>query len=162
MTNYDKIDNLKKQVLRNQLIKNAISIGGKNHFLSLIEAIRMASPHPLMARDASFRFDKGSVKWGKVIFKEKVDLLISLINDSDCNTIILHKKNNGKYKTIRNLMNTIGPIRFKVEPKNIKDGNGFTFNFVEIIDDNSCKLNFMFEVLFVLPIKLVKKIYVGK
>ena len=86
MTNYDSIDNDKKQVLKNQLIKNATSLGGKNHFLSLIEAIRMAHPHPLMAKDASFRFNKGLVKWEKVIFKEKVNLLMTLINNSDNNS----------------------------------------------------------------------------
>ena len=42
MTNYDSIDNDKKQILKNQLIKNATSLGGKNHFLSLIEAIRLS------------------------------------------------------------------------------------------------------------------------
>tara|TARA_B100001250_G_C19621150_1_gene709427 strand:+ start:202 stop:684 length:483 start_codon:yes stop_codon:yes gene_type:complete len=160
MTNYDSIDNDKKQALKNQLIKNATSIGGKNHFLSLIEGIRMARPHPLMAKDASFRFNKGSIKWGKVIFKEKVNLLMSLINDS--NIILMPKKGDSKYKVIRNLMNTISPIKFEVRPKNIKDGNGFTFNFVEIIDKNNCQLSFMFEVLFVLPIKSVKKIYIGQ
>ncbi len=162
MTNYDSIDNDKKQVLKDQLIKNATSIGGKNHFLSLIEAIRIARPHPLMAKDVSFRFNKGSIKWGKVIFKEKVNLLMSLINDNDSDIILMPKKGDSKYKIIRNLMNTIGPIKFEVRPKNIKDGDGFTFNFVEIIDKNRCKLSFMFEVLFVLPIKLIKKIYIGQ
>ena len=162
MNKYDYIDNDKKQALKNQLIKNGASIGGKNHFLSLIESIRMARPHPLLAKDASFRFNKGSIKWGKVIFKEKVNLLMSLINDNDSDIILMPKKGDSKYKIIRNLMNTIGPIKFEVRPKNIKDGDGFTFNFVEIIDKNRCKLSFMFEVLFVLPIKLIKKIYIGQ
>ena len=83
MNNYNLIDNDKKQVLKNQLIKNATSIGGKNHFLSLIESIRMARPHPLLAKDASFRFNKGSIKWGKVIFKDKVNLLMSMANGSN-------------------------------------------------------------------------------
>ena len=160
MTNYDSIDNDKKQVLKNQLIKNAKSIGGKNHFLSLIEAIRVARPHPLMAKDASFRFNKGSIKWGKVIFKGKVNLLMSLVNDS--NIIIMPEKGVSKYKLIRNLMSTIGPIKFEVRPKNLKDANGFKFNFVAIIDKNNCQLSFMFEVIFILPIKLIKKIYTGQ
>jgi len=161
MTNYDSIDNDKRQVLKKQLINNATSLGGKNHFLSLIEAIRMAHPHPLMAKDASFRFNKGSIKWEKVIFREKVNLLIKLINDNDSNTILMPKKGDSNYKTIRNLIRTIGPIKFEVRPKNSKDGDGFIFNLIEIIDNNTCQLNFMFEVLFVLPIKLIKKIYIG-
>ena len=159
MTKYDSIDNDVKQDLKNQLIKNAISLGGKNHFLSLIEAIRRTHPHPLMAKDASFRFDKGFIKWEKVIFKEKVNLLISLINDNDSNIILMPNKSDSNYKKIRNLIMAIGPIQFKVRPKNSKDGDGFIFNLIEIIDKDTCQLSFMFEVLFVLPIKLIKKIY---
>ena len=160
MDDYDSIDNDKKQVLKNQLIKNAASIGGKNHFLSLIESIRMARPHPLFAKDASFRFNKGSIKWGKVIFKDKVNLLMSMANDS--NMILMPDRDDSNYKIIRNLMNTISPIKFEVKPKNIKDGNGFTFDFVEKFGTKNCQLSFMFEVLFVLPIKSVKKIYIGQ
>ncbi len=161
MTNYDSIDNDIKHVLKNQLIKNATSLGGKNHLLSLVEEIRMAHPHPLMAKDASFRFEKGYIKWGKVIFKEKVILLMKIINNNDGKTNLIPKKGSSNYKTIRNLMRTIGPIQFEVRPKNSKDGEGFIFNLIEIIDKNTCQLSFMFEVLFVLPIKLIKKIYIG-
>ena len=161
MTHYDSIDNDIKQVLKNQLIKNAKSLGGKNRFLSLIEAIRMAHPHPLMAKDASYRSKKGFIKWEKVIYKEKVNLLLTLIKKSDGNPNLMPEKGDKNYKKIRNLMRTIGPIKFEVRPKNSKDGGGFIFNLIEIVDKNTCQLSFMFEVLFVLPIKLIKKIYIG-
>ncbi len=161
MINYNSIDTDKKQALKNQLIKNATSLGGKNHFLSLIEAIRVAHPHPLMDKDASFGYKKGFIKWEKVIFKEKVNLLMMLINDNDSNIIFIPDKSDRNYKTIRNLIMAINPIQFKVRPKNSKDGDGFIFNLIERIDENTCQLSFMFEVLFVLPIKLIKKIYIG-
>ena len=161
MINYDSMDNDKKQVLKTQLIKNATSLGGKNHFLSLIEAIRMSYPNPLLAKDASFRFDKGLIKWKKVIYKDKVNLLMALIQNSDSNKNLMPEKGSSNYKVIRNLLRTIGSIKFEVKPKNNKDGDGFIFNFIEIIDKNTCKLSFMFEVIFVLPIKLIKKIYNG-
>ena len=161
MTNYDSLDHGKKQDLKNQLIKYATSFGGKNHFLCLIEALRLAHPHPLMAKGACFRFNKGIIKWEKVIFKEKVNLLMTLVNDNDTNINLLPKKDNSNYKTIRNLVRTIGPIKFEVKPKNSKDGDGFIFNLIEIIDKNTCQFSFMFEVLFVLPINLIKKIYIG-
>ena len=160
MTNYDSIDNDKKQDLKNQLIKKATLLGGKNHFLSLIEEIRMAHPHPLMAKDASFRFSKGFIKWEKVIYKDKVNLLITQIEKSGNNKNLMPEKGNKNYKTVRNLMRTIGPIKFEVRPKNSKDGEGFTFNLIKIIDKNTCQLSFMFEVIFILPIKLIKKIYI--
>ena len=162
MKKYDSIDNNIKQDLKKQLIKNATLLGGKNHFLSLIEAIRIAHPHPLMSKNASFRFNKGIIKWEKIIYQDKVNLLLKLINDSDSNKNLMPDKGNSNYKKIRNLMRTLGPIKFEVRPKNSKDGDGFIFNLIEIIDENTCQLNFMFEVLFILPIKFIKKIYVSQ
>ena len=159
MINYDLIDNDKKQVLKTQLIKNTKSLGGKNHFLSLIESIRMSYPNPLMAKDASFRFDKGLLKWNKVIYKDKVNLLMTLIQNSDSNKNLMPGIGSSNYKVIRNLLRTIGSIKFEAKPKNNKDGDGFIFNFIEIIDENTCQLSFMFEVVFILPTRLIKKIY---
>jgi len=52
-------------------------------------------------------------------------------------------------------------MKFVVSPKNTKDGKGFSISPIEIIDSKTCRLNFMFEVLFFLPVSLVKKIYIG-
>lgn len=161
MTNYDSLDTEKKQDLKKQLIKYASSIGGKNHFLSLIEAIRKSRPHPLMAKEACFRFNKGNIKWEKVIFKEKVNLLIAWIRDNEKNNNLMPKDGDRNYKTVMNLLRTIGPMKFEVRPKNSKDGDGFTLSPIEIIDKNTCEINFMFEVLFFLPIQLIKKIFIG-
>ena len=161
MTNYDSLDHGKKQDLKNQLIKYATLFGGKNHFLCLIEALRLAHPHPLMAKGACFRFNKGIIKWEKVIFKEKVNLLITLIRDNDRNNNLMPKEGDRNYKTIINLLRTIGPMKFEVRPKNSKDGDGFILRPIEIIDNNTCRINFMLEVLFFLPIQLIKKIFIG-
>ena len=161
MIKYDPSDNKVRHDLKNQLIENAISLGGKNHFFSLIEAIRIAHPHPLMAKDASFHFKKGLIKWEKVIYKDKVNLLLALTKNSDGDKYLMSEKGNRNYKIVRNLMRTIGPIKFEVRPKNIKDGEGFIFKLIEIIDENTCRLSFMFEVLFILPINLIKKIYIA-
>ena len=96
MINYDSLDSDKKQDLKNQLANYASSIGGKNHFLSFIEAIRLTRPHPLMAKEACFRFDKGNIRWEKVIFKEKVNLLITLIRDKNNN--LMPKDGDRNYK----------------------------------------------------------------
>ena len=161
MTNYDSLDKDKKQDLKNQLTKYASSIGGKNHFLSLVEAIRISRPHPLMAKEACFRFNKGNIQWEKVIFKEKVNLLIKLIRDNDRNNNIMPKDGDRNYKTVMNLLRTIGPMKFEIRPKNSKDGDGFTLSPIKIIDKNTCEINFMFEVLFFLPIQLIKKMFFG-
>ena len=159
MDNYDLMSREIKNDLKKQLIESATSIGGKNHFLSLIEAVRMARPNPLMSKDASFSFDKGLIKWEKVIYKEKVNLLMSLVSDNNQN--LMPELGSRNYRRIKNLVRTIGPIKFKVRPKNIKNGKGFAFNCIEIIDQDTCNLNFMFEVVFLLQIQLIKKIYTG-
>ena len=161
MTNYESLDDEKKLDLKNQVIKNATSLGGKNHFLSLIESLRVSHPHPLMSKAASFSFDKGIIKWKKIIFKEKVDLLIRLSRDNDRNGNLMPKDGERNYKTIINLLRTIGPMEFEIRPKNSKDGDGFVLRPIDIVDDNTCHINFMFEVLFFLPIQLVKKIFNG-
>jgi len=159
MDNYDLMSHEMKNDLKKQLFESARSIGGKNHFLRLIEAVRMARPAPLMSKNASFSFDKGLIKWEKVIYKDKVNLLMSIVKESNIN--LMPDRGSRNYKTILNLVRTIGSIKFQVRPKNIKDGNGFEFNCIKIIDTETCQLSFMFEVVFLLPVQLIKKIYIG-
>ena len=120
MTNYKLLDDATKQYYKKQITDCAQSLGGKNYFLQLLEAIRVAHPHPLMAKDYSFRFAHGRVKWKKVIFKEKVFLLIELFKDRENNGNLMPKKGDKRYKTIMNLLRTIGPMEFEICPKNTK------------------------------------------
>ncbi len=159
MINYDSIENAQKQALKNQLLDNATSLGGKNHFLSLIEAIRISGPNTLMAKDASFQSNKSLIKWNKVIYKENVHLLMKIIQYSGSHQNLMLKEGDRNYKGIKNLVRTISPIKFEVKPKNKKNGDGFVFNFIDIVNKNTCQLSFMFEVMFTLPIKLIKKIF---
>ena len=161
MTNYKLLDDATKQYYKKQITNCAQSLGGKNYFLQLLEAIRAAHPHPLMAKDYSFRFAHGIVKWKKVIFKEKVFLLIELFKDRESNGNLMPKKGDKRYKTIMNLLRTIGPIEFEICPKNSKNGDGFILRPFDMIDDNTLHLNFMFEVLFFLPLYIVKQVFNG-
>ncbi len=67
------------------------------------------------------------------------------------------KEGDGNDKEIKNLVRTISPIKFKVKPKNKKNGDGFVYNFIDIVNKNTCQLSFMFKVMFTLPFKLIKK-----
>jgi len=161
MTNYKLLDDAAKQNYKKQITNYAQSLGGKNYFLQLLEAIRAAHPHPLMAKDYSFRFAHGIVKWKKVIFKEKVILLIKLLKDKEGDGNLMPKKGDKGYKTIMNLLRTMGPMKFQISPKNSKNGDGFILHPFDIIDENTLRLNFMFEVLFFLPIYIVKQVFNG-
>lgn len=161
MLDYNSLDNFTKQNLKEQITNCAHAIGGKNHFLSLIEEIREERIHPLLSKDSSFRFSHGLVKWGKVIFKDKVDLLITITKDRENNENLMLKKGDKNYKTIINFLRTLGPITFVVHPKNKKDGDGFNLHAFDIIDENTSHLNFMFDVVFFLPLYIVKKLFKG-
>ena len=161
MTNYKLLDDATKQYYKKQITNCAQSLGGKNYFLQLLEEIRVTHPHPLMAKDYSFRFAHGTVKWKKVIFKEKVLLIIELLKNKTSNDNLMPKKGDKRYKTIMNLLRTIGPMEFEVRPKNSKNGDGFVLHPFDKIDENTLRLNFMFEVVFFLPIHVVKQVFYG-
>jgi len=161
MISYNSLDDSTKFLLKEEIMNCALAIGGKNHFLSLIEEIREESVHPLLSKDSSFRFSYGLVKWRKVIFKDKVDLLIKMTKDQENNKNLMLKKGDRNYKTIMNFLRTLGPIIFEIRPKNNKDGDGFNLHAFDIIDENTSHLNFMFDIVFFLPIYIVKKIFNG-
>ena len=161
MTDYNSLDDVTKEDFRRQINDCAESLGGKNYFLQLLEAIRGEHHHPLMANDLSFRFKHGIVKWKKVIFKDKVQLLIKLLKNSEINGNLMPKKGDKNFKTIMNLLRTLGPMKFKIHPKNSNDGDGYILHPFDIIDENTSQINFMFEVVFFLPLYIVKKILIG-
>jgi len=161
MISYNSLDDLTKQNLKKEINDCALALGGKNHFLHLLEEIRKERHHPLMAKNSSFRFSYGTVKWGKVIFKDKVHLLIKMTKDRENNGNLMSKKGGRKYKTVMNLLRTLGPMKFEIRPKNNKDGDGFNLHPFDIIDENTSHLNFMFDVVFFLPIHIVKQVFNG-
>ena len=161
MISYNSLDDLTKQNLKKEINDCALALGGKNHFLHLLEEIRKERHHPLMAKNSSFRFSYGTVKWEKVIFKDKVHLLIKMTKDRENNGNLMPKKGDRKYKTVMNLLRTLGPMKFKIRPKNNKDGDGFNLHPFDIIDENTSHLNFMFDIVFFLPIHIVKQVFNG-
>ena len=161
MISYNSLDDLTKQNLKKEINDCALALGGKNHFLHLLEEIRKERHHPLMAKNSSFRFSYGTVKWGKVIFKDKVHLLIKMTKDQENNGNLMPKKGDKKYKTVMNLLRTLGPMKFEIRPKNNKDGDGFNLHPFDIIDENISHLNFMFDIVFFLPIHIVKQVFNG-
>ena len=161
MISYNSLDDLTKQNIKKEINDCALALGGKNHFLHLLEGIRKERHHPLMAKNSSFRFRYGTVKWGKVIFKDKVHLLIKMTKDRENNGNLMPKKGNRKYKTVMNLLRTLGPMKFEIRPKNNKVGDGFNLHPFDIIDENTSHLNFMFNIVFFLPIHIVKQVFNG-
>jgi len=147
--------------LKARLEECAKSVGGKNFFLQLVEAIHEAHPHPLLNRQCEFKYPQGTIKWTKPIFRDKLTLLVQLLkNHKDGN--IYPKKNSKGYKPVLNLIRTLHPITFTIQPKNKKDGQGFTLQPFDKSDNLATNINPLFEAVFFKPIYHVKKVLNAK
>tara|TARA_B100000900_G_C20512718_1_gene688727 strand:+ start:591 stop:932 length:342 start_codon:yes stop_codon:yes gene_type:complete len=113
MEDYDAIDNDQKQVLKEQLMEKALSLGCKNHFLSLIESTRSSSLNPLISKHASFQPNKSFINWKKVINKDKVNFLMEIIQDGVHNLNLISKKGHPRYKVIKILLEQLVQLDFK-------------------------------------------------
>jgi hypothetical protein len=158
LCDFNSLSDEQKLIYHKQLAKCAASFGGTNFFLQLLEAIRNRNPHPLMAKNSGFYFDLGSIKWNKVIFKDKLTLLTKISIQKSQNDSLIPDKNNKEYKAIMNLLRTIKPITFEVRPTNSADGEGFDVHPFEMIGEKITRLDPVFDALFFCPVDTVKRV----
>ena len=140
------------------LLTCANNYGGLNFFLQLVETLRSAPTHPLCSRHQDFLFDLGDIRWGKVIFNDKVQLIERIRKEKHENGSFLPPKESKDYKRVLNLIRTLSPITFSVRPALRKDGEGFDFKAFDIIDEKITKINPIFDALFFCPVNTVKTI----
>ncbi len=158
MCDFNTLDDTQKYHFHQILSSAAQTFGGKNFFLHLLEAIRATKPHPLIASNREFYIELGGVKWNKVIFNDKLLLLLKArLKESEQNNF-LPPKEDKQYKNILNLVRTLKPVVFRVTPANSQEGEGFAFEPFEIIDAHTTKLHPLFDALFFCSIETVKKI----
>lgn len=133
--------------LHSQLNQCAEAMGGKNFFLTMLEAIREAKFNLLSDKNCLFPCETGQIKWNKVIFLDKVELLLKIYTENSDGNLLPDEKEKG-HKSVTNMLRALKPIEFTVKPKNRKDGEGFSFKMIEIADDGTTRIDPIFEVLF--------------
>jgi len=158
MCDFNTLSDEEKQQYHKELLEYASKFGGINFFLHLLEAIRETKPHPLTSGNMSFDIELGSVTWNKVIFNDKIQLLLKARKNESKQDNLLPQKDEKNYKKILNLVRTLHPIVFHVKPANKEDGAGFFFQPFNIIEDNKTKLNPIFDALFFCSVDTIKKI----
>jgi hypothetical protein len=158
MCNFPILSEDEKASLHTQLLQCAESFGGKNHFLHLLESIRETKPHPLMASSQYFKMEFGTVRWDKVIFSDKLQLLIQARTKEGEQDNFLPSPNVKGYKKILNVVRTLAPITFKIKPREHRDGEGFTCRPFVVIDEHTTKLDPIFDILFFCSIDTAKKL----
>jgi hypothetical protein len=158
MCDFNALTDEEKKLYHEQLLQCANNFGGKNFFLHLLEAIRETKPHPLTAGNSQFTMELGTIKWNKVIFNDKLQLLLKArINESTQDNFLPDPKEKN-YKKILNVVRTLKPIVFHVTPAHKDDGPGFFFQPFDTIDEHKTKLNPLFDALFFCSVGTIKKV----
>jgi len=158
MCDFNTLSNEERQRYQKELLEYATKFGGINFFLQLLEAIRETKPHPLISGNMSFDIELGNITWNKVIFNDKLQLLLKARKNESSQDNLLPQKDEKNYKKILNVVRTLHPIVFHVKPANKEDGTGFFFQPFDTIEDNKTKLNPIFDALFFCSVDTIKKI----
>ena len=158
MCDFNALTEEEKKRYHDELLESAMNFGGKNFFLQLLEAIRETRPHPLTARNCEFRIELGSVTWNKVIFNDKLQLLLKARINEGKQDNFLPGTDAKEYKKVLNVVRTLKPIVFHVKPVVKEDGPGFFFQPFDMIDEHKVKLNPLFDALFFCSVETVKRI----
>jgi hypothetical protein len=158
MCDFNNLSDEEKELHHKQLLSCANNFGGLNFFLQLLEAIRETKPHPLTNGHMSFDLELGSVSWNKVIYNDKLQLLLKARKNESKQENLLPQPNEKNYKKILNVVRTLKPIVFHVTPSNTEEAKGFFFQPFDIIDEKTTKLNPLFDAIFFCSVETVKKV----
>ena len=158
MCDFHNLSDEEKKLHHEKLLSSANNFGGKNYFLQLLEAIRESKTHPLIAANSAFETELGTVKWNKVIFNDKLQLLIKARVNEGKQDNLLPAKEEKNYKKVLNVVRTLKPVVFQVKPADSEDGPGFFFQPFDVIDENRTKLNPLFDAIFFCSVDTVKKV----
>ena len=161
MCNFNNQPQQTKEFLHLFLTNAAQSIGGVNYLLTLIEAMRTKKPHPLMQKNCQIASNNTIIKWNKVVFKDKIDLIQKILThyreEKEKNFNLLEGVNAKTKKNIINMARTLSPLEFAVTPQNPNDGKGFTFRVFETLEDDAIRFNPVFLALFFCSTDFTKK-----
>ncbi|MFZ2968179.1 MAG: hypothetical protein WA080_03890 [Sulfuricurvum sp.] len=159
MCRFSQLSDAEKILLRDQLIRYANTVGGKNAFLRIVETIRHTSPHPLLSKTSLLRFPKGAIQWNKSIHRDNFALLSTQIKGrTEENQNLMVDEKHKLFKSITNMLRALGTLTIRVTLNGTEEGEGFTLKAFDIPDETTTLLNPFFEILFFCPITIIKKI----
>lgn len=161
MCNFNKQNEETKKFIHTLMTKSAHSVGGANFLLGLSEALRATKPHPLTTNKCHINSDNVTMKWNKIIFKDKLEVLEKIfLNHKSSESLgfnLLETDSDKKRKRVLNVVRALAPIEFVVTPSNPDEGSGFSFKVFESIADDYVKINPLFVALFFCSAEYTKK-----
>jgi hypothetical protein len=161
MCNFNNQSPETKESLHLFMTQAAKNVGGVNYLLALIEAMRAKKPHPLMQKNCQISSNNTIIKWNKVVFKDKVDLIQNILvahrEAQEKNFNVLNEVNTKTKKNIINMAKTLAPLEFVITPQNPNDGEGFKFKVFDTLEDEAIVFNPIFIALFFCSGEFTKK-----
>ena len=161
MCNFNNQSQETKELIHLFMDKATNNVGGVNYLLALIEAMRAKKPHPLMQKNCQIASNNTIIKWNKVVFKDKIDLIQKILvahkdsQEKDFN--ILNATDIKTKKNIINMARALAPLEFIITPQNPDDGKGFNFTVFDTLEDDIIKFNPIFIALFFCSTEFTKK-----
>jgi len=161
MCNFNKQNEETKAMIHLFMTKAAENVGGTNFLLALMEAMKSKKPSALSEKNSQVASNNTIIKWNKVVFKDKVDLIQTILDahrsSENPNFNIIDIENQKKKKNIINMVRALTPVEFVVTPQNPNDGGGFNFKVFETISDDKVTLNPIFIAMFFCSTEFIKK-----
>jgi len=133
------------------------AVGGKNFFLTLAETIRTTREGIIVGEKKQINYTNGIMTWNKTLHADNWRLLVESAKVRTKDGNILLPIEDKRHKNILNMIRTLKPLTFTVTPNNASDGEGFSFNALEVIDDKTTRVSPLFKAMFVMPIDVLKK-----
>lgn len=161
MCNFNKLNEDAKALFHLLIKKSADSVGGTNFLLGLVEAMKEKKPNALIFKSCHIESNEVSIKWNKIVFKDKLDIIEEMIHtrktSDDDKFNILDIDSDKKRKKVLNMVKTLSPIEFIVSPKSNENGAGFTFKVFEELREDTAILNPLFIAMFFCSTEYIKK-----
>jgi len=161
MCNFNNQNEDTKALIHLFMLKAAENVGGTNFLLELLEAMKSKKPNALSEKNSQVASNHTIIKWNKVVFKDKVDLIQSILDEHkssenpDFN--IMNAKNEKRKKNILNMVRALTPVEFLVTPQNPNDGSGFNFKVFDKLENDNVTFNPIFIAMFFCSIEFTKK-----
>ena len=143
--------------LHNDLMAKAVSVGGINALLQMIENIRASKPKALLNKTAIFHYKSGKISWGKSIFKDTLAILYSAMTKEEKDGDIINGLKPKEYKTTMNMMRALKPVTVEVIPKD-ETYDGFTFSMLDVTVEKRTKIDLTFKIIFFFNIDFAKQV----
>ncbi|MEA1916184.1 MAG: hypothetical protein U9N42_01515 [Campylobacterota bacterium] len=157
MCDINKLSDTERQKYVDELREYVNSFCGVNFFLLLIESLRKSESHPLTSGKKVFNSSKSSIKWNKVIFNDKLQLLKKIRLDMNEDGNLVPTKSDKSYKKVMNLLRTLAPLEVEIIPDSEDNSKRILLKAFDIIDEKTTKLNPMFDAIFFCSVDSIKK-----